>query len=397
MRKVYILRDKEEDGSVLDAMEAQGLCTEEEDIENPACPVCGSPTMLAFTEGDEFQVVTWESLEDDDCSEADGWYLVCSSFTCEYEEPIERTLSPMDATLFDLHSSFWHFDEASGINGNPPDDLQELIRYLEDLLKEGPNRKLECFRDEAEWRRDREWERVREWLNIVPAGRKVQFYLEGEPHTATFLMATDDQLLVVTRPQGEMLAISTGSITFYGPHFFDPNKPDPPDEDEAAKFRSGNLILITGWRERAVIGGYHLSLVHVDRFDQYHVSTSDPEAAQALGMKARGENHWEGCFRRSAVEARYDERRMVKVRGHWLQVWGVSNKDRDPAVKSEDPEVAAELGLKPVRSWSENDRPEEERTIVHWSGVIPMDQIEEEKQVRTYHWPIPELEMSDQG
>ena len=116
MRKIYIVRENEEDGRLLEALEAAGLSTDESDFSNPTCPRCGSSTLLAYTEGDAFELLTWYEVDASDGAKADAWFLVCSSFTCNYEEQVERVFDPMGAEIFDQDSAHGEFDEYSGIH-----------------------------------------------------------------------------------------------------------------------------------------------------------------------------------------------------------------------------------------------------------------------------------------
>lgn len=394
MRKIYILRENEEDGAVLDALEAQGLPADESEFSNPECPVCGAHTLLAYSEGDTFEVLTWFCLDEDEGANADAWYLVCSRFTCDYEEQVERVTEPAEATIFDLLQSHHSFDSYAGLISRRPDDMHKLIAYLEARLQEGPSRKLTCFLEEARWRYDDKIREVREWLQKVPASRQITFHLGDRKVRGAFLASTDEGFMVQTHPEGELLVVTAGSISFYGPHYFEPDGTDEPAPEEKTVDPSSFIMVESS--EMVVIRGYHLALGDVDRLGLYHVRCWDASAANALQLENHGDNYWEGRFRRADIEARYDVTSMVKVDGFWLEVWG-DNAKGWPAVRTEDSEVARALGLTPVRSWFENDRPEHERTIIHWSGVMSPDRIEERKEVRLYHWPIPDLQQPHPG
>jgi hypothetical protein len=393
VRKLYIFRENEEDGRVLDALPEPGIDPEE--IANPTCPRCGGETLMAYEEDGDYNVLTWYCLTDeDDQAKPDAWYLICQNFKCPYEEQVERVLDPMGAEFFNLQTSHMEFDESTGLIGRNPSRMKALIRYLEALRKRYSYRKLDAFLEEARWRYDDDMERVRKWMQKIPPGRRIDLWLNGDRLKATFVAATDDALLVNLLPEGQMTVIGAESLRGYGPHRFD--EPEKPEEPDPLKGDRDRWIMVHGHADWVIVQGYHLRLWSVDRFGQYHVGTWDREAAEALGLEPCGQNCWDGLLRRRQIEARYTKQAMAKVKGYWVEVHGESAVTKSPSVYTEDPAVAAALGLTPVKPWF----PEEcydpyQLTLPRFSGVIPREQVEEWDEVCIYQWPIPEAKGSE--
>ncbi|HWI52219.1 MAG TPA: hypothetical protein VNT01_08755 [Symbiobacteriaceae bacterium] len=408
MRKLYVIRENEEDGRLLDALTAAGCSTDESEFDNPVCPVCGHSTLLAYTEGDAFEVVTWYCLDEADCANADGWYLVCSQMECTYEERVERVTDPMGALLFDIDMAHWAFDEYAGLISRHNSGMMELITWLRGALESGPNRKLQCFLEEAEWRYADDLQRTRKWIDRVPPGRLVRFQVDGASEEqdeimGTFLTGTDAGFMVLTEPGGALMSLRSEDVFCLQPRRPDKDELSRPLEEELkeAEIQAGqtpkrNWIKLNTLKEMVVIRGHHVRLGHVDMFGRYHVRCWERSAALALGLQERCENYWEGVFRRSDVEIRYDVRHMVKVKGHWVDVYGAAEHEDWPAVRTTDPMVASELGLKLERPWfPPEDEAEERKLRPCWSGVIPEDDVEDRREVRLYHWPLPEFPLPD--
>jgi hypothetical protein len=387
LRKLYILPEENggTDDSLLDALAAAGLRVRHEgDLENPVCPVCGGATLLAYTEHGSFEVLTWSALDEGEASEADAWFLVCQNPECPWEEHVERVLHPMGATIFfDMESAHVVLDDEIGLVGGRTADLLELIGYLQGLLAEAPNRKLQCYLEEAEWHVADKLNEVRSWLERIPAGRRIFFFDNGERITARFVLATTEGMLILTQPGGAMVAVAVQALDLYGPDSFDGPEPDL-EEAEPPLRHPEQWIMIHGHAEKVVVRGFHLRLTMTDRLGQYHAGTDDLTAAQALGLEPSGAGWWEGRFRRSDIEARYDEHRMLRVCGHWVEVYGESRGNRFPAVKTADPAIAAQLGL----AADGLQAPAEPG----FSGLIPPELIEAERVDRVYHWPAARTE-----
>lgn len=383
MQRVFILPDSEADGTCSgDLTEIINL----EEIENPRCPLCGAGTLLAYTEEGEYNVLTWYCLTDEDAAaRPDAWYLICQELACTYEEQVERVHSPVGAVIFDQFMAHSEFDEETGLIDRHPAAMKELIAYLEELKQDQPHRKLDAFLDEARWRYEDELAQLHKWLERIPAGRKIELELDGTWIEATCMAVSADTLLVRTLPGGEVMGVNVEEIGGYLPRRFDTVE-QPKSE---TNLKNGNWITVRPPLECVVVKGYHLRVDCVDRLGQYAVRTADPEAGKALGLKEKNQGYWTGYLRRSQIEARYDIRKMVKVKGHWVRVDG-ETMAHWPHVCTEDPAAAAALGLGPVRSFWPDER--ETRPLVErWSGVISPDDVEERDEVRIYLWPIPEL------
>lgn len=403
MRRLYIIRENEEDGRLLDALIAAGRSTREDEFENPACPLCGHGTLLGYTEGDAFNVITWPVLDENDVKDADEWFLLCNRLDCTYVEQVERVANPMGADPFDVGMAHMEFDEYCGLTSRNPVGLTRLITWLRSALAAGgPNRKLQDLLDQAEWHEEYRIAQVRKWIDRVPPGKRVEFRTDTFQTLGTFVTATEDGFMVLSEPGGELLSVRADAVWEYRP--WRPHKEDlPKPTEELLKELVGDdqdihhrLIAIHGDLERVVIRGFHLILHHVDKFGQYHVGCGERPAAEALGLKAVSEEYWEGVYRRSEIDGRYDTREMVKVRGHWLDVTGYANHGRWPAVRTYDPAVGAALGLeldKPWRPIGDDDDDEPKRTPLppSWSGIVPEQDVEENKVIRLYLWPLPEF------
>lgn len=410
MRKVYVVQENEEDGRLLDALEAAGMSTDESDFSNPTCPRCGCGTLLAYTEDDLFELMTWYTVDADDGAKADAWYLVCSQFDCDYEEEVERVFDPMGAEIFDQESAHMEFDEYAGLLQRTPVGLLDLVSYLQSALEDGPNRKLEAVLDEAEWRYEDAVEQARKWINRLPLGKRIRFRTWDEnvqDHVevdGTFVSATDEGFMLLRDPGEEVMLLRADAIYHWeprrpgtdevSPKFSEVMREDrPADKDGNRKPR---LIMLHLGGDRVVVRGQHLRLHHVDRFGQYHVGCWDEAAAAALGLTPAGSGYWEGVYRRSDVEARYDSEQAVRVKGHWLDQWGSAGEGAWVAVRTEDPDIATALGLELQKPWFTPETEEEkQRSRPRWTGLFRKEEVEECKEVRTYHWPLPEFQVPE--
>ena len=236
-------------------------------------------------------------------------------------------------------------------------------------------------------------DRCRAWTKRIPPRRRIEFHLRSKQIGGRFVAATEDGMLVQTEPNGEMLAVKLGAINFYGPNHFDPE--ESPAREEPQRAEGDGWVRMNGNSGYVVVKGYHLVLFEVDRFGQYRVGCWDPEAAAAIGLRKVAEGFWEGRLRRRDIEARYEKRRMVKVEGLWVKLSGETARTRSPHVHTEDPAVAAVLGLKQAEFRRTEDG-EPRRQIPRWSGVIPRERVEAWDEVTVYQWPIPELKESGQ-
>lgn len=399
MKKVYLLRENEEDGALLDALEAAGVTPDESALCNPTCPYCASDTLLAYSEGDSYEVITWYSIEEREVARADAWYMVCANLECEWEEQVERVTSPMGAIIFDLDQSHSVVDEEIGLISSSPCDQRELIGYLKELQQCSNSRKLQSFLEEAEWRYNDALSCIRRWFKRVPAGRLVQINVADDQFTGRLLAATDDGCMLTQESDGQIVAIRAESMDNYWPRRFDQYGPT---EEQAARILNRKLSDPSEWvrvcctPDRVVIRGYQLELQYIDRLGQYHVAARDEAAALALGLEPVAEKFWRGRFRRSDVTERYEVKEMIKARGYWFKLSGYTRQNH-PHVNTEDAEAARAFGFKEVKSFLDDDEQEVPlwRKIPHWSGSIHPDEIEETCEVKLYYWPLPELQTAD--
>lgn len=394
MRQIYILRDNEEDGRVLDALPDPKMDPEE--IENPTCPRCGGATLLAYTEDEDYNVLTWFCLSPSgDEEHADGWYLICQNLNCPYEEQVERVYDPAGAELFNLEYSHTEFDEETGLIWRNPSDMKQLIGYLKKLQRVHGLRKLDAFLEEATWRYDEGMEQVRKWSGRIPLGRRIEFHAFEKRYQARFIAATEERILVKTLPDNEMLSFPLEALGFFGPRRFDGEERDP-DEDIMKDPDAWISLNMSG--EFVVVRGYHLHLNSVNRFGQYSVWTDDPEVGAALGLTTDGGKLWAGLLRRPEIEARYWTEQHARIRGHWVKWYGETSHSKHAAVWTEDPEAAEELGMELMKCpWNDDEQPKNQVDVKRWFGTFPQTEIEEVKEIRTYHWPIPEAEGSGAG
>jgi hypothetical protein len=311
MRKLYILRKQEDDGALLDALEARGLGPD--DMVNPTCPTCGAYTYLAYTTGDAFTVITWDSLDPDDEADADAWFLTCTEPACCYEEEVERVLTPAGAEPFDLETSEREIDEFLGFT---PLGLRQLIEYLQQLAQEHPNRKLECLVDAAQWRYDAAMESIRQWLSKLPVGKRIHFTIDGESMKGSFLTATEDSFLTITQPGGELIAVPAESLGGYGPHYFDSKQEDGEDVD-ITNIDPDRLIWMQGNLEYVVVRGHHMQLGWTDeRFGIYKISSQDEALARELGLRQTADR-WSSGAKPRAASAPLLSPRTRRWRPNW--------------------------------------------------------------------------------
>lgn len=400
MRKLYIIRENEEDGKLLDALIAAGRSTDEGEFENPVCPLCGSSTLVAYVENGEFEVVTWYCLSDKEGAAAESWHLVCGNLECTWEEQVERVQDPMGALFFDVDMAHNEFDEYCGLISRDAPDMLNLIAWLKGALEGGPNRKLQCFLEEAEWRYKEHLKTVRKWIDRVPPGKLVKFRTGTDDSKGTFVTATEQGFMILTDPHDLLKQFRVEDVFDCLPRRPDRDELSPGIHEVLRQAEEGGKL---GWIaincaiEYVVVKGHHLQLDQVDKFGQYHVRAWSEAAGVGLGMTQKGENYWEATFRRSDIESRYDIRRMVKVKGYWVDTWGTSQYQNWPAVRTTDPAIASALGLEFDKPWSVGDEDEEARPPRQptWSGVIPEADVEDRREVRLYHWPLPEFPLPE--
>lgn len=400
MRKLYFIRQNEEDGRLLDALIAAGCSTDDSDLCNPSCPVCGSSVLPAYSANGKLTVVTGSELAANEGAGADAWFLVCSQLECSYEEEFEHVADPGGgAVIFDLNESNWDFEEYLGLTIRCQSDLLDLIHHLRALLDGGPNRKLLYFLEDAKWRYNDQVEETRNWADMVPPGKLVSFRIGYDEILGTFLTATNAGFMVLTEPNCELLTVRAEE-----PHGLLPGWPDREDlpasklgsaaPEPGPGVRANGLIMLYLGRQMVVVRGWHLHFSMVDRLGQYLVDCWDRDAALALGLKQTADNHWQGAFRRAEIEARYDLKKMVKVKGHWVEVYG--EREKCPAVRTSDPAVAAALNLRedaPHSLYHYDGRPR--HFMPTWRGVIPETDIEDCTEVKVHHWPLPEFQLPD--
>ncbi len=383
MRKLYFLRDNEEDGAVLDALVSLGM--DPDDLENPTCPRCGRELLPAHGTGDDFEVVTWCDLSEEEAEfTANVWYLVCGNFSCDYEEQVERVAQPTGAIIFDIGEAQHAFDDETGLISRCPDELLRLLEQLDNMQRLHPNHKLLCFMDEARWRYEQDMVQVRAWLRQIPPGHRIEFRVGGHKMRGSFVVSTDKGLLVQT-DGGDLLAVTAGSLECWGPRFFGPDAEVPAGDQPAD---SHWIKLVTS--DYVIVQGYHLKLGDVDRLGRYRVRCWDAVAARTLGLRQVAGGYWEGEYRRAQIAGRYELRRLLRVRGRWVELYGTTDQEDLLAVRTEEEETANVLGLKPARSWGEVGVPPARRSIAFWYGYVRRNQIEEEQELRLYRWPIRE-------
>ncbi|MDF2626731.1 MAG: hypothetical protein K0R39_562 [Symbiobacteriaceae bacterium] len=409
MRKVYIIRENEEDGRLLDALIAAGLSTDEGELANPVCPRCGFSTLLAFAEDDDFEVVLWEQVDPTDGADAQAWYLVCSQYECSYQEEIERVLDPMGAEVFDQHAALFEFDEYAGTSVSYPIQMQELLEELRAAAAGGRNRKLASMFEHAQWCYQEHLKMRWKWIRRVPLDKRVRFALfnpndppDYEPTFAerekraiegTFVTPTDEGFVILRDPTQELLLVRVEELGWYQPQ--SPINGELPRKlTEILKDPPADRQLILGIPayEYVVIRGHHLRLSSIDRLGQYRVRCWDPVAAAALSLTPHGENYWEGLFRRSDIQERYDVKKMIKTKGHWIDVVAAYGPEEWPYVRTDDPAVAAALGLAEQKPLRPPETDEELRNYRRtWAGGVPESEVEDRRDVRLYHWPLPEF------
>lgn len=398
MRKLYVLRANEEDGLLVSALRAQGIEPDESSFSNPECPVCSSITLLSLTVDDAYEVYIWAELDEDYAATADEWYLVCSNLQCTWEEQVERVTDPIGATLFDLGSASYGFDDEIGLGCGSPARQKRLIEYIESLQPyRRTSRKLGSLLNEAKEQCQAAVVRVHKWLQRVPPGRTVKITTDGGEVKGTFLTATGSGCMVLGRA-GDLVVVEAQSISQYYPRRFDQWGPDEQEtqldyKEVFARAKSDPDSIITflgGIHQWIVVRGFSLEFHQVDRFGQYIASTRDPRTAEALALREIHEHYWEGRFLRSEIAMRYDVNRMIKVKGHWLNHYGYTDA-RNPAVYTDDREVALDLGLKLQKPlvFEEEGEPGLTARTPRWHGVVQRHLVEEEAEVKSWHWPLP--------
>lgn len=383
MRRLYILDDEEFD----EEFDSPKYDDSDGYIDNPTCPRCGRELLLAYTEGAEFEVITWYCLLGDEPAET--WWLVCGNFNCDYEEQVELVKKPAGATLYDVDTASHDFGAETGFDELSPTGQLEMKAWLQYIHAAIPNRKLPSLIDTLQWQYDQHVEQLQEWLPTVPAGRKIEF-THGGNHLAGYLVSFNDKEMVVRDADSDNVGtFPLEQVAFFGPRYFRDEPEEKPADDDGAR----HFIMIASM-ERCVVRGHHLHLDSVDRFGRHHVRTWDEAVGLALGMKHLSGTCYEAIYRRDEVEGRYDLRRLVKVAGHWLEWMGRTDRDDITAVKTDDPAVARELGFRAERAlWPNEDGTWPEPT--RWYGFVADEQIEEREEHPVWYWPFPEAKGCD--
>ncbi|HEY3368172.1 MAG TPA: hypothetical protein VGK74_24230 [Symbiobacteriaceae bacterium] len=384
MKQVYILRTNEEDGVLLDALLAEGPANDE-DPSNPTCPRCGSDTMLVYLwDDDEYAILTDRvGTEPDDEIETDEWFLTCQNANCTYEEAVERVLNPAGAILFDPEWIFHQLDETYALYSRSLPGMEELVAALQERIKQIRTHNVAALLFEARWQSEAALTDAREWLARLAPNAEIVFDYDDKPTEAQVVAVTEDGALLLTKA-GEMLAAPLRVMTRDQVRL-KKDKPEPvdlnPDPDR--------LIDLSGFGQYVVVRGQRLEHKHVDRLGQFHVGCRNAESAAILGLEQVVEGYWEGRFRRSDIEAHYDARVTVQVKGYWLRLNGRTWQRKLPWVTTSNPEIAAALGLAKMPEWHTEGAPTPTVSVPRYSGVITWEQVEEQGEERTYHWPLP--------
>ncbi|HEY3368173.1 MAG TPA: hypothetical protein VGK74_24235 [Symbiobacteriaceae bacterium] len=383
MKQVYILRTNEEDGVLLDALLAEGPANDE-DPANPTCPRCGSDTMLVYLwDDDEYAILTDRvGTEPDDEIETDEWFLTCQNANCTYEEAVERVLNPTGPILFDPEWIFHQLDEAYALYSRNLPGMERLIAALQERIKRIRTRNVAALLSEARWRVEGQLTDAREWLARLAPNAEIVLNYDDKRTEARVLAVTDDGALVLTKA-GEMLAAPLRLLTRDQVGLKEEDEQEPFDRDPDC------LIDCSGFGQYVVVRGQRLEHQYVDRLGQFHVGCRNAESAAILGLDKVVEGYWEGRFRRSDIEAHYDARVTVRVNGHWLWLDGRTGQRKLPWVTTSDPEIAAALGLKKMPEWHYEGAPTPTVSVPRYSGVLTWEQVEEQGEERTYHWPLP--------
>jgi len=385
VRRVYILREEDESDQALDEVLAQGL--DPDWIENPTCPLCGGHTLLATEEDGEFDLLTWYCLvNEEEYAQVDAWYLVCQRIECPYEERVERTLDPTGALIFDMLPASHQVDEDLDLSRETINEQLALIAALKEAEADFPFRKNHEYRLKAEFhlRQMRKW--LKKWIAQRHSGERIRLIVGGKRITGRFFSQSEKGLLCHVGRNKQLVAISLSDIDDFS----------LPDYEKEKRQMLKNLDLdsfVTLHRtpEYVVVQGHHLLSSQVDRFGRHTAYTFDPAAAAALGFEPHGETAWRGMIRRGQVEARYEVRTLVKIKGYWVKKIGENGKNW-PDVTTEDPEAAIAIGMKLVEGPTRDEgREPDQSQVPRWSALVPLEWVEDSEEVRIYHWPIPEL------
>lgn len=381
MRRLYILSDEEFD----EEFESDKYDHAAGQVENPTCPRCGRELLVAFVAEGDMEVLADYCLFGDEVQVAESWYLVCGNFNCLYEEEVEFVREPAGAVLFDMNEAASLFGEETGFGEMCPAGNRELVEELAELYADSGNRKLPSLIDDLQWQSDEHLRQLREWLVRVPAGRTIEIHLDGTRWEGYIVLYSDSHLLLRPKGASEALAFALEEISFFGPRYF---RDEPEPEAPEAGTEMAHMIVLSG-RERCVVKGHHLHLDQVDRFGRHHCRTWDAAVGQALGMKHLGDTCYQGVFRRTEVQGRYDLRRIVRVAGHWVEWFGPTATGDALAVKTVDPEIARALDLKPWQAWL----PNADGTwppSPFWYGFVSLESVEAQEEHPVWLRPIPE-------
>ncbi len=385
MRRIYFLNREQESERVLDAILAQGL--DPEQIENPTCPLCGAETLPAYLDDGEFTVVLRDRLDEDG---VETWYLVCQELDCPYEEQVERTLEPEGAIFFEVQDAAREFVQEMDLYRGAPAEQMDLITWLRQVVHEFPYRRNQDLLDKAERHYRGQLKRIRRWVGKREYGQRIGLHVNGEWHDGLFFAATENAVMMRTQPGDELVTVPVERI---GCHRIPVREEKPISLKEALADRD-RAVSAVGCTEYVVIRGHRVEVEEVDRFGVFHVRCWEAPVAEALSLTQKAENYWEGEFRRHEIDQRYEARRVARVKGHWVEATGETEVTKSPLVSTEDPVVAEALGLKESLRWYIYHEEPPHLTPRHWSGIIPLDQVEAFDEVRIYLWPLPEAQVS---
>jgi hypothetical protein len=385
MRKVYFLRQNEDDGAVLDALAAAGI--DPDDLSNPTCPRCGAMAAAGYDDDDDdFILIHWhisdKGLLTLDAKEDADWHLVCTDVNCLWEERVERSTTPLGAEIIDGEAADRHLYDRYHILMSHPSDLRRFADAMDEVVERVPTRLRKWLLYEADWREDDEMERRRKWANRVPSGLTVRLKAGDQKVQGRFLLATDEAVLVRTEAADELVAINLADLDDYRPRRLNPPAPlSRPAEEIVRNLKPEDLVWDDGSLTHHVrVRGFDLHLEMPDHLGRLLVSTLDPVAGAVLGLTEEHPNYWSGSVRKSEAEAIWFEWVTVKVRGFWVDQGGKGGKGIH--VIARDPATAAALGLKPdtpfVPDWDEDDMPiESTDREPSWSGYVSPEEIEE--------------------
>lgn len=345
-----------------------------------ACPECGLPLLLAAERRGRW-VVGYDHLH---LRVGRPAMLVCPDLDCHHREDVQIAGTPDDAVVYNSRTAghLWSMSEHQ-----PFETLGEirerLIRIAELYRRTGNPKAPSAYRYWREQYRHTYAGIVPELREALKSNTEVILQGKGSSERGRVMELFPDSVLLDRTENNETVLVPLGNlkyVTDYHPAFFVSRKPRF-DFHDGADDRPHNHCVHTDTRF-AMVSGRRVILSHVSRFGNCQIETSDPEVAQALGLRLRVGHHYRAVVPAGLIDRCFKSVRWCYVHGYRLELHSATTDLEVFQLRTRSMEVAR--ALKMHREWSQfvmvGSR---ERQQLRWWGYFHLSETErtEEKQI----------------